>query len=79
MIEPGPDVQHAFLEVIGELLALRERGQRELLHRRIDAQDAGAARALRGQVEQPAMLRIDVEEQPVADFEHFGRRRAGRA
>ena len=78
VVEPRPDVQHAFLQVVGELLALRQFGQRELLHRRIGAQDAGARRTLRGKVEQPAMLRIDVEEQPIADLEHLRRRRAGR-
>ena len=69
MIEAHPDVQHAFLEIVGELLALGQLGQRELLRRRIGAEDAGAGCALRGQVQQPAMLRIDVEEQPIVDVE----------
>ena len=79
MIEAGPDVEHTFLEVIHELFDRRQCGQREPLFRRIDAQDACAALAVRREIEEPAMLRIDVEEQPVAHFQHPGRGRAVRS
>jgi hypothetical protein len=69
VVEAEGDVPHAVGDVIGELAPAAGALRRDPLPRRGGAEDRRACGAALLQAKQTAMLRVDVEEQPVGDVE----------
>jgi hypothetical protein len=69
VVETDPDVPHTLARVIDELLPAARRRKLEALQRRVRAQHGGARGALGAQLEQAAVLRIEIREQAVIDRE----------
>jgi hypothetical protein len=78
VIEAEPDVPHAVLKVFDELPQPVRRGENQVLGRRLDSKDRGAHLAAVIELQQAAMLRVEVEQQPVSGFQRSRRMCAAR-
>ena len=76
MIEPGPDMPEAFVQVCRELCQRPAGIAADDPVRRVRAEHDAAAFAVLDEVQQAAMLRIEALEQPVVDRERWAGLRA---
>ena len=71
MVEPQPDVPHAFMYVLSNLPPQRDVVDCELLDRRVLAEDGGHGMSALSQAEQALVLRVYIEQQSIVGLESF--------
>src|SRR5436309_10077089 len=69
MVEADPDVPHSLAAIVEELRQRRDLGELECLNRALPAEDGGACGYPVFQSQQSSVLRIEVGEETVTDFE----------